>query len=305
MDGFDYNEFLEQMKAAVGKRAGEDSSVSISSVAKNNRQYADSMCILPRGANFSPAIYMEDYYKQYQKGVGIDELAGSIVSEYSAHFCCEAVDFSFFTDFEKARGTIVCKLINYEKNKAVLDRVPHRKFHDLAVVYYCRMDHELFGKGSIMVENRHLQMWGITEDEIDGIARRNTVRLLPYQLYDMETLLKETFGLDTEWQMKQELPMYVLTNTEKYLGAVNMIFDSILEAVAERLEDDYFVLPSSIHECIIIPALQDIEESQLHTMVEEINRECVADEEILGDTIYRYERAKKTLYTAWAGDKKT
>ena len=174
--------------------------------------------------------------------------------------------------------------------------MPHREFHDLAVVYYCKMEHELLGKGSIMVDNEHLKIWGVTEDEIDRLARENTVRLLPYQIYNMETLLKETFGIDAKGEMSQELPMYVLTNTEKYLGAVNIIYDSILDAVAKQLEDDYFVLPSSIHECIIIPALKDIRETELHRMVRDINRECVADEEVLGDTVYRYDRAKGMLY---------
>ncbi len=292
----DYKEFLVQMRAAVQAKLGEDTEVTISGLAKNNRQYVDSMCLLPRGANISPAIYMEQYYEQYQKGCSIEELAGGIAAAYSVCGSRRAVDFSFFTDFEKARHTIVCKLINYEKNREILSRMPHREFHDLAVVYYCKMEHELLGKGSIMVDNEHLKIWGVTEDEIDRLARENTVRLLPYQIYNMETLLKETFGIDAKGEMSQELPMYVLTNTEKYLGAVNIIYDSILDAVAKQLEDDYFVLPSSIHECIIIPALKDIRETELHRMVRDINRECVADEEVLGDTVYRYDRAKGMLY---------
>ena len=65
------------MRAAVQAKLGEDTEVTISGLAKNNRQYVDSMCLLPRGANISPAIYMEQYYEQYQKGCSIEELAAA------------------------------------------------------------------------------------------------------------------------------------------------------------------------------------------------------------------------------------
>ena len=89
--------------------------------------------------------------------------------------------------------------------------------------------------------------------------------------------------------------MYVLTNTEKSFGASAVLFPAVLKAVREHLQSDYYVLPSSIHECIIIPADENLNPAALHEMVKEINEEHVAPEELLGDSVYFYSQKKQRL----------
>lgn len=115
---------------------------------------------------------------------------------------------------------------------------------------------------------------------------RNTPRLLPYELTDILELIRQISNVDSG-MLRQDPPMYVLTNTEKSFGASAILFPAILQAVRARLQSDYYVLPSSIHECIIIPSDEQLDPEALHEMVKEINEEHVAPEELLGDSVYQ------------------
>lgn len=291
----EYLDFLNQIKTAVQEKTAPGTEVAVNRVIKNNRHDVETLMIMAEGTNMSPTIYLREYYEKYQKGTSIDALAEEILQVYQNHMKKGKIDFSFFTDYEQVKDYIACRLVNYEKNQEILPRIPHRRFLDLTIVYYYRVDHEQIGKGSILIQNTHLKLWGITEKTLYDIALANTVRLLPYELISISELLSDLFGFKNVEVEISDLTMYVLTNTEKYFGAVNMIYDTVLEAIAERIHSDFYVLPSSVHECMIVPVAEWLSGESLQEMVSSINKEHVAEEEILGDTVYRYDRENKLL----------
>lgn len=296
----DYLEFTNQIREAVRKKCGEEIRVSVGQVMKNNRNLVDTLTLLKQGENVSPAFYVSQLYEQYQNGVELDEIAEHVIRCYQRNYHDGRVDFSFYTDFSRVKDRIACRLVNYDKNRELLDGVPHKRYMDLAVVYYCRVDRELldndaFGKGTILVQNVHMAMWNVTQEELHDVAVANTVRQLPYELIDLEDMLRDMLDLEPDYREWRKSPMYVLTNTEKWYGAVNIIFDSVLDAIGEKLKSDFYVLPSSVHECMIVPATAAICEKELRQMVHEINTEYVAAEEILGESVYLYNRKAHML----------
>lgn len=295
----EYAEFLEEIRLHVQQKISGKLTVSVNRVLKNNRQYADSMTILGEGDNIAPAIYLNPLYEQYKRGSTIDEIADEIVQCYGQSSKGGKIDLSFFSDYGKVRDHLACKLVNYKRNRYILDKVPHCRYLDLAVVYYCRMDHPLIGKGNILVQNAHLKLWGVEQEELHDAAMTNTVRLCPYELIAISDMLENRLGVKVTGEEACRLPMYVLTNTENYFGAVNIMFDSILEAISEKLDSDFYVLPSSIHECMIVPMLEELAAEELHQMVHDINTEHVAPEEVLGESVYCYRRDEKKLSFAW------
>ena len=295
----EYVEFLEEIRLHVQQRISGKLKVSVNRVLKNNRKYADSMTILGEGDNIAPAIYLNPLYEQYKRGSTIDEIADEIAKYYGQSSMGGTIDLSFYSEYEKVRDHLACKLINYEKNRHILEKVPYYRYLDLAVVYYCRMDHPMIGKGNILVQNAHLKLWDVEAGELHDAAVTNTVRLCPYELIAISDMLENMLGVKITSEEARQLPMYVLTNTEKYFGAVNIIFDSILEAISERLDSDFYVLPSSIHECMIVPVLEGLKVEDLHQMVHDINTEHVALEEILGESVYCYRRDEKKLSIVW------
>lgn len=298
----EYKEFLEKIEETVQKKAGTQVKVIVSRALKTNRNYIDRISLLADGMNISPAIPLDVYYEQYRSGKSLDFLADSILSLYEESDRKGSADVSFYSDFEKVKLQIACKLINYEKNEELLRHVPHRRFHDLAIVYYCRTEHTVLGKGSILIQNDHLKQWNTDAHHIHEAAFFNTLRILPYRIYDIADILEESFGCRKSGDDTQHVQMYVLTNSEKYWGAVTIIYDSVLEKIAEKIGKDYFVLPSSIHECMIVPENKELKKEGLHQMVREINRRCVAQEDILGDSIYHYNMEKKELELVYGAE---
>lgn len=291
----EYREFIEKMEQTVQRKAGAQVKVMVSRALKTNRNPIDQISLLAEGMNISPAIPLDVYYDQYCCGKSLDLLADSILSLYEKSDQKGSADVSFYSDFEKVKLQIACKLIGRKQNEELLRQVPHRRFHDLAIVYYCRTEHAVLGKGSILIRNDHLKMWGKDAQCIHEAAYFNTLRILPYRLCDVAEVLEESFGYSSKAADQHHVQMYVLTNSEKYWGAATIIYGTVLEEIAEKTGRDYFVLPSSIHECMIVPAANNIKKEDLHQMVREINGSCVAKEDILGDSIYYYSVEKKEL----------
>lgn len=298
----EYQGFLEQVKNSVQKRTGENSSVRLASILKNNRNSVDTLTILNGGGNVSPAIYMAPYYQRYLGGDSIEEVAEQIVDFHSRHAREESYDLSFYMDFLQVRRRVVCRLVNYAKNREMLKQIPHRRFLDLAVIYYYKMEDDTFGDAGILVKNEHMEMWNADLEELDDAAMSNTARMMPYECIYIADMLRELTGIRIEENDEAQIPMYVLTNKEKSFGAASILYQTVLEALGERFDRDFFVLPSSVHECMLIPAVEEFEPDKLREIVCEINEECVAEEEILGDTVYRYYREKGELLAVASGD---
>ncbi len=295
----EYRRFMEQVTQRVRARAGENARVDVNTIYKNNIRPMDGLTILRLDENVSPAIYLWDYYERYEQGVSMDQIAEEILEYHDRNQRGGRFDVSFYTDFEKVRGRIVFRLIHYGKNQELLREIPHRRFLDLAVIYYYKMESSFFGSASILVKNSHMGMWRTEEETLYRLARENTLRLLPWEFMDIVDLIGELTGTDRELGLYQEIPLFVLSNSEKNYGAALILYPHVLEAVGDQLGTDYFVLPSSIHECIIIPAVYGLEAKLLHEMVEEMNEEHVEPEEVLGASVYRYCRVTKELSMAY------
>ncbi len=298
----EYQDFLEQVRDSVQKRAGEGSQVRLAPVLKNNRNNVDTMTILTGRGNVSPAIYMAPYYQQCLNGETVERITDQILEFHNSHVREGHYDLSFYTDFLQVRERLVCRLVNYEKNREMLKQVPHRRFLDLAVIYYYKMEDDTFGDASILVKNEHMEMWDADLEEVDDAAMSNTIRLMPYECIYIADVIKQMTGIQIEESEQDQIPMYVLTNTEKSFGAAVILYQTILEAVSVRLGGDFYVLPSSVHECMLVPAFADFNPTQLREIVCEINEECVAEEEILGDTVYRYYSEEGRLAAAASKD---
>ena len=290
-----YEEFLQQIELRVKKRIGKEVRTRIIPVLKNNSVKLDSLSILEQGNHISPAIYLNGYYREYLSGTSMDVIIARIMGCYYRGKRIGNLDTSFFTETEKMKTHVVCRLINFEKNKKILDEVPHRIFLNLAIVYYCVMEHETIGMAAVLIRREHLGMWGIDEKTLHDAAVRNTKRMLPWDFRSMSELINSMMNTELFQDSSQEVPLFVLSNKDKSFGAVWMTDAEILEKIGEKLKDNYYILPSSVHECLIVPAAVVSDERMLLEMVQEINETQVEPEEVLADAVYQYDRGQKNL----------
>lgn len=292
-----YEEFLRQIEWRVKNRMGREVRVCIYPVSKNNSILLDCLTILEQGDNISPAIYLNGFYRDYLSGESMEQIISRILNGYYYGKEIKNMDTSFYRDVRKVKSRVVCRLINYEKNKAFLEQVPHRPFLNLAIVYCYLLEHEKIGTASILIRNEHMKLWGLEEAEIYMEAVKNMKRLLPWEFLSMEAMLQSMFHSDPFQYTETEVPLYVLSNREKNYGAVWMTDREVLENIGEMLGKNYYVLPSSVHECMVIPENAMVEVKILQDMVREMNETQVEPEEVLADTVYHYDRQQKKLST--------
>lgn len=291
-----YEDFLTAVCEAVKLKFTEGGKVTINHVIKNNDTHLDGLVIMEDNSNVAPTIYLNDYYEQYCEGRQFEEIIDCLIQVYEKNKDVFTFSPDIFSNYEYMKEKIVYKVINYDKNKDLLKDVPHKRILDLAVVFYCLIEQREDVNATAMIHNSHLKSWGITENDLYNDAIKNTPLLLKSTIRPMSKILKEM--LDEEGKSSDEDlvfsaqngDMYVLTNSSKMNGAACMLYDSVLERFANVLGTDLYILPSSVHEVILLPKNDTYNKDILAQMVREVNMEGVPSDEILSDNVYEYNR---------------
>ena len=282
-----YQEFVGTVTGFLRESLPCGTKLEMLPLEKNNGVILDGLSIRRQGQKVAPAIYMDACYREYLGGRSLKGICDQILE------CCQETDFEakfdtdFFTDYEKVRATLVYKVINAEKNRELLKKIPHLPYLDLAIVFYCLLTDTPVGNATVLIHNSHLNLWNIRCADLYRDAKENTERLLPASLSGMAEVIRELSG-GMEEPEDTGVPMYVLTNVQKSLGAACILYRDMLKTCADRFGEAFYVLPSSVHEVILVPASAVENQKELIAMVRDINQTQVRDTEILSDNIYLY-----------------
>lgn len=293
-----YQEFKQAILHALRTKLGSSYQIITQDVIKNNDTHLDGLSILSEQCNISPTFYLNYYYERYQCGSSLSELCEDILLQHKTHAPNTSIDISFFTDYEKIKENIVFKLINYERNKDLLQNVPHFRYLDFAIVFNCLVNSGANGYGTILIQHKHLALWNLTADELLALAKKNTPALLQSELQSMTQVLLELFVEDksvTCDELNSAVPMFVLTNNARIHGAACILYDNLLNEIGTMLDSDYYIIPSSIHEVLIIPTGRNTSLAELSKMVKEVNSTQLLNEEILSDHVYFYSRKTQSI----------
>lgn len=205
------------------------------------------------------------------------------------------LDASYFTDYEKIKSKIYIRLINKEQNTELLEHAPHRDFLDLAISFRIGPIHTCKAEGNTLVTYSIFQAWGITEEELYEVAYENSFRELP-EIMSMTRLMGKILA-DDENELDSFLQdtsnskdiMYVC-GYKSIAGAACMINQSLFQKFSEEMENDLLILPSSIYELIIVPMKEEYSTEAFVQMVDAVNQNHVAPNEVLSNHIYKYDR---------------
>ena len=289
----EFHIFVEKVVATLKESLGEASEIQVTEVVKNNNIHLTGVVITKRPANVSPTIYLNQYYQKYQEEGNFQQTVGEMMALYEQQAKELQLDMSFFTDFTQVKERLYHKLVHYEKNKKMLEDVPHIRWNDLAVVFYYAMEQDVVGRATITIRKEHLAIWKQEEGMLFAIAQENMRRDMPELLVPMKELLEEMTGVELEKQY--DVPMYVLTNKEKIFGASVLLYSEKLQELAEKTGKNLLILPSSVHEVLLMPDEEDREYGFYRQMVEEVNTTQVDPEEVLSYSLYCYDRQKKEI----------
>lgn len=305
----DFKEFEDKVKIALEEFYGNDYIVYCNEVKKNNGLILHGISVLPKEKDkkntISPTIYLEDMYERYHGKLSFGNIIQMIINIYDTYKISSEVNMDFFLKYDLVKNRIVYKIINFEKNEQLLKEIPYIPFLDMAIVFQYHMENENFGRGTILIHDSHIKKWGITKLELYEDAKRNTPKILPGIIRNMEELViqmmrsnldEEEYNIgDLGTQIFEDASshssddyMYVLSNREGQNGASCILYPGILKEFAQSLNSNLFILPSSVHEVILVKESICDDWEELQNMVQEVNQKELAMEDILSDQVYYY-----------------
>ena len=272
---------------------------------KKVNETLDGISIRGEDKNISPAIYINDMYMKYQSCGDLEEtLMAACDFMARVYEKTPAVDVESL--YKDADEKVVFQLINTEQNKSLLEQIPHREFQDLSIIYKLVVKVEDNGIQSIKVTNNLAARLGMNEEQLFKCAAENTRRIFPPKVRSMNDVMKEMFisdGMPAELaeimigEIPPEQTMWVVSNNRGIDGAVSMLYENELHELAGKLENDLYILPSSVHEVIAVSTdLASPEE--LAEMVAEVNMQEVSLDERLSNQVYHYDKDLRKLTLA-------
>lgn len=286
-----YFEFVDSLKDMLSKRFHFE--VDIEKVTRNNGHECLGLAAMQTDG-LHPVIPIDTYYREYLNGKRIEMICGTIyelLKKYSNQGNTQ------LTDFGKISDRIFLKLVNAEKNKDALLNMPHSLYHDLAVTYYLLLEEKTEADATLKITNSFLSVWNIEEKDLYELALENTRKHSGSVVESMDMVLGEVLGnfysQDRDTYGRQEddplNAVYIVSNNRKKYGAAVILYENVLEEIAEMLQHDFFILPSSVHELIVLPVKPNDSRGQtLIQMVREVNELVVEEDDILSDNIYLY-----------------
>lgn len=298
-----FYEFTKEIEKEMATYFTDSVRIQVSTIHKNNGVKMEGLIIRENGQRVAPTIYLNCFYERFLQGMEIGEIGKEIFNIYQSCKNHPIEDAGFFADYEQVKNRVVYKLIHRECNRELLEDVPYIPYLDLAIVFYCIIYSEEYGNATVLVHNAHIQMWHVTAQQLYEHASRNTPVLLPYFMKSLNEVMEEgfekmTFAYDNDTSENtmdmvkagaENFSMYVLTNQAKLFGAAAILYPDLLKDFAAACGRDFYILPSSIHEVILVPEFESSDFSKLSDMVKEINGMSVAREEVLSDHAYYYD----------------
>lgn len=287
------NEFVEALKEKLSER-GNDVDVKVSTVEKMNQSY-EAITITPEGSNIGMNMNLEVFAEAYESGVPFNEIVEQVTNKVEAHLAdMPTFDVQSLTDYEQMKDKLAMEVVAADRNADLLAKVPHQEMEDMAVVYRFVMESDENGRASILVSNDLLDKMGVTPEQLHADALENAPELRPAVIKGMSEVMMdmmgedahEMFGID---EFPQDEMMYVATVPDKISGAGVIAYQEFMDQAAEKLGGDFYILPSSIHEVLLVKDDGAVNFNDLKSMVEDVNATQVAPEEKLTDSVYHYD----------------
>ena len=287
------NEFVEALKEKLSER-GNDVDVKVSTVEKMNQSY-EAITITPEGSNIGMNMNLEVFAEAYESGVPFDEIVEQVTNKVEAHLAdMPTFDVQSLTDYEQMKDKLAMEVVAADRNADLLAKVPHQEMEDMAVVYRFVMESDENGRASILVSNDLLDKMGVTPEQLHADALENAPELRPAVIKGMSEVMMdmmgedahEMFGID---EFPQDEMMYVATVPDKISGAGVIAYQEFMDQAAEKLGGDFYILPSSIHEVLLVKDDGAVNFNDLKSMVEDVNATQAAPEEKLTDSVYHYD----------------
>lgn len=278
----EYKKFRTRLMNALDTELGDGIKVSTKEIASSGDNPIEACSISIKGKKFTPVFYPAYFYDKYRSGTPflqiIEDVKDSI--RFSSE---EAFDERDVKEYSLAKGHIIPKFVNRKENDSWVSSVVNTEYLDFSVIfiYVIRADGEELV--SFTVSWDMLSDWEIDVKTLLHDSIQTAMRLFPLSIQSIEDVL----GLSDGDYFRT---FYVLSNSRRHYGAVAMLYDHALLDFAKRIGDNFHIIPSSVHEVLLVPDSLHIPADELDEMLVDVNSSIVRDDEVLSDSVYYYDR---------------
>jgi len=282
-------------------------------VIRTNDSQKPALVVREEGCQVGKTVYLEDAFRQYEAGRDIEDIAEDLARICEVKSDIEDVtgsdllakfqDLDYLTD-----GHCVLKLINREKSQKYLEGKTFLPFLDLAVVFCMTVDSK-DGMATVAIPETASQSWGLSLEEAFAQILETTEHQYPVKRKSMyefmiELLIERLGGIEDLGlnRLDADTPMFIQTNNAGINGATTILYrESLADFCDEKDVSELFILPSSLHEVILVPKDESMSGEMLQSMVAEVNETQVAEDERLSNSLYLYSRQTNEI-TIWNND---
>ncbi|MDO4647007.1 MAG: DUF5688 family protein [Eubacteriales bacterium] len=305
MNRKEFQQYLEETIKDYLPDSYADATITFNEVVKNNDTHLTGISIMRPGESVVPNIYLENFWKDYQNGKDIDEIVGDIADmriEYSApQFDQEAA--RGILNYEVAKDKLQIRLCDTKENQDRLKNLVHTEHSDFSATYHVLVQEDASGTASAPVTHQLMENWGVTVEQLHADALAADQMRSP-MLCDMAEMMesimfgKEAVNLFQEEGDPSGMGMYCLTNGDKMHGAGLILQGDLMQQIGEIVGGDFYILPSSCHEVLVVPESAGISVQELSVMVQQVNQTEVSPEDRLSDHVQHYDCKDAALENA-------
>lgn len=280
------------------REAGE---MKIFTQMKNNDKLLHGISIEREDGQPSPVIYVDELYEKYQIGLAMEHVFEEFAEAFETAWK-ESPDIDRLNlSYEAVKENITCRIVNLKMNR---NRLHEMKYTPVGNGYGMTYHIELGEGKSIPVTRGLAEAQGYDMRLLCREAMKNTQEQHPAVLQSMESVVfnmvsgpEEQKNLLSRNEKLQTDTMYILGTDRKTFGAAALFYPEVKEQIGELFQGDYYAIPSSVHEFILIPDEMGISAGALGQMLKEVNEKEVPAEDILGDKVLKYSREERSLKT--------
>lgn len=299
-----YDEFKEKIQQDLVETLCEkqvDVTVSFKDVQKLQQESYEGIIVRQKDSATGLTFNFDRFYEHYENGMSYAECLNEISTLVTDNIQdIPQLNGEMFHDYEKLRPLLNLQVVSTETNAEMLRDIPHQEMEDLSVVYRFVLQSDEQGTQSILITNHLLDVYGITAEQLHNDALKAAPINSPIEIAGMNEVIKEIMGTETldDLEIPKEEVMYVASNPSKSMGAGIIAYPEFMDTASEKVKGDFYMIPSSLHEVLLVPDDGKMSRETLEEMLKDVNDTQVLPEERLSYNVYHYDSKEKIFEIA-------
>lgn len=298
-----YDEVIEAVKRNIPEELRDELSVGIQEVIKNNDNVLHGVVIRSPEQHIVPTIYIEECMEAMPKNASIDELAGAIIGTYVKGLMEAPAVEDLSLEFEDVKDMLQIQVVEANRNMDRLKDLIYKPLDEgMVMLAYVVVKENDDGSYRFALTKSIADSFNYDIDKVFDAAMANSMEKNAPVVSDMMSMLMHmgeagySNPLKDDFRINEGENMYILSNSSGVMGASALYYPDVKERIADALGENYYVLPSSMHEVIIVPESAGIEIEHLRAMVRDANRSVVDSKDVLSDKVFMYDRENNRLF---------